>query len=246
MTAIIVDDEKNSREVLETMLKKHCPEVTVLGSCSGGEEFLNRMRNETPDILFLDIEMPGMNGFELLEHIGRSEFEIIFTTSYSEYAIKAIKHSALDYLLKPIDKDELIEAVQKAGRQKASLSSSRIEHLLQLLDLKKTSRRFAVSTSEGMTILNAADIVYCESEGPYCKFYFASNKTLIASKTLKETEEALQGTDFCRIHNSYLVNMNFVERYIRGEGGEVVLTTGRKLPVSRTKKQEFLQLFEKI
>lgn len=246
MTAIIVDDEKNSREVLETMLKKYCLEITVLGSCTGAEDFLGRLRSEQPDILFLDIEMPGMNGFEMLEHIGRSEFELIFTTSYSEYAIKAIKHSALDYLLKPIDKDELIQAVQKASKNVAPLSSSRVGHLLELLASKNASKRFGISTSEGMTILNTADIVYCESEGPYCKFYFAGNKTLVASRTLKETEEALHDADFCRIHNSYLVNMKFVERYIRGEGGEVVLTNGKKLPVSRTKKQEFLQLFERI
>jgi two-component system LytT family response regulator len=246
MRAVIVDDEKNSREVLETMLRKYCPEVTVLGSCSSAGEFLSRLRSEPPEILFLDIDMPGMNGFEMLGHIGRPEFEIIFTTSYSEYAIKAIKHSALDYLLKPIDKDELIEAVQKASRNAATLSSSRVGHLLELLASKSTSKRFGVSTSEGMTILNAADIIYCESDGPYCKFYFAGNKTLVASKTLKETEEVLNDADFCRIHNSYLVNMKFVDRYIRGEGGEVVLTNGKKLPVSRTKKQEFLQMFARI
>src|ERR1700749_1857078 len=155
MTAIIVDDEKNSREVLETMLQKYCPEITVLDSCSGAEDFLDRLQKEKPDLLFLDIEMPGMNGFEMLEHVNEPEFEIIFTTSYSEYAIKAIKHSALDYLLKPIDKDELIDAVQKAGKNKTSISSSRIGHLLDLLD-KRSSKRFAVSTSEGLTILNAA------------------------------------------------------------------------------------------
>jgi two-component system LytT family response regulator len=246
MTAIIVDDEKNSREVLATMLQKYCPEIAVLKSCSGAEEALERLQKEKPDILFLDIEMPGMNGFEMIEHINQPEFEIIFTTSYSEYAIKAIKHSALDYLLKPIDKDELIYAVKKASKNKTPFSSSRIEHLLELLQGKKSSRRFAVSTSEGLIILNAADILYCESDGPYCKFYFANNKTLITSRTLKEIEEVLQDYDFCRIHHSYLINMKFVDKYIRGEGGEVVLTNGKKLPVSRTKKQDFLLLFEKI
>ena len=246
MTALIIDDEKNSREVLETMLRKYCPEITLLASCGAAKEAVLRIQKEKPNLLFLDIEMPGMNGFELLEHLKDSVFELIFTTSYSEYAIKAIKHSALDYLLKPIDKEELIAAVQKASRNRSSVTSSRVDRLLELLDNKKVSKRFAVSTSEGLTILNAADIVYCESDGPYCKFYFSNNKTLIASKTLKETEDALQECDFCRIHNSYLINMKFVERYIRGEGGEVVLANGKTLPVSRTKKQDFLQLFEKI
>lgn len=246
MTAIIVDDEKNSREVLETMLQKYCPEITAIRSCSSAEEVLDQLKKGKPDILFLDIEMPGMNGFELLEHIDRPEFEIIFTTSYSEYAIKAIKHSALDYLLKPIDKDELIYAVQKAAKNKTYVPSSRIEHLLELLEAKKSAKRFAVSTSEGLIMLNAADIAYCESDGPYCKFYFVNNKTLTTSKTLKEAEEFLQDCDFFRIHHSYLINMKFVDKYIRGEGGEVVLANGKKLPVSRTRKQEFLLLLEKI
>ena len=246
MIAIIVDDEKNSREVLETMLRKYCPEITAIRSCSSAEEVLDSIKSEKPDILFLDIEMPGMNGFEMLEHVDRPEFEIIFTTSYSEYAIKAIRHSALDYLLKPIDKDELIYAVQKASKNKKPFSTSRIEHLLGLLEGKRSEKRFAVSTSEGLIMLNAADIVYCESDGPYCKFYFATNKPLTTSKTLKEAEEFLQDCDFFRIHHSYLINMKFVDRYIRGEGGEVVLTNGKKLPVSRTKKQDFLLLLEKI
>ena len=246
MTAIIVDDEEDSREVLGTLLKKYCPEVTVLKSCDGSEEALECLQKEKPDILFLDIEMPRMNGFQMLEHCQHPQFEIIFTTAYNEYAIKAIKHSALDYLLKPIDKDELISAVQKAIHRKVQVSSSRINHLLELLEMKKPAKRFGISTIEGVIMLNAADILYCESDGAYCKFYFTNNKTLLSSKTLKKTEEILQGCDFFRIHHSYLINMKFVEKYIRGEGGEVVMSNGKTLPVSRTIKQDFLRLLAMI
>jgi two-component system LytT family response regulator len=246
MTAIIVDDEKNSREVLETMLQKYCPGVTVLKSCNGAEETLEALQKNKPDILFLDIEMPDMNGFEMLEHIKEPGFEIIFTTAYNEYAIKAIKHSALAYLLKPIDKEELQLAIQKAEKNKMNVSASRIDHLLELLEIKKPLKRFGVSTAEGLIFLNAADIIYCESHGPYCKFYFVNQKSLLTSKTLKEAETILQDCDFFRIHHSYLINMKFVEKYVRGEGGEVVLTSGMVLPVSRTRKGDFLQMLKQM
>lgn len=246
MNAIIVDDEKNSREVLEIMLHKYCPEINLLTCCGSAEQTLNALQTHSPDIMFLDIEMPDMNGFEMLEHLPLPEFEIIFTTAYNEYAIKAIKHSALDYLLKPIDKDELIAAVQKAGRARLHFSDSRIHHLLELLELKKPVKRFAVSTTEGLIMLNADDIIYCESIGPYCRFFFVGGESLVTSKTLKEAEHILLDCGFFRIHHSYILNLKFIEKYVRGDGGEVVLTSGTILPVSRTRKNEFLLTFKRL
>jgi two-component system LytT family response regulator len=247
MTAIIVDDEKHCREVMEHLLHKHCNGVKILASCSNGEEALAALAKENPDILFLDIEMPGMNGFGLLEKFNHPSFEIVFTTAYNEYAIKAIRHSALDYLLKPVDKDELILTVQRAKEHKALKSSQRVDSLLELLNSKKKNKRFAVPTMDGLIMVDAETILYCESDSAYCKIYFInSNKPLVISKTLKEVEEVLQGNDFCRIHHSYCINMKCVQSYIRGEGGEVVLNTGQHLPVSRTRKQDFLSLLEKI
>jgi two-component system, LytTR family, response regulator len=205
------------------------------------------LEKEKPDILFLDIEMPGMNGFELLEKFHHPEWEIVFTTAYNEYAIKAIKQSALDYLLKPVDKDELVQTVQRAKEHKTLKASQRVDSLLEMLQLKKQSKRFAVPTVEGLIMVEAETVLYCESDSAYCKIYFMNQpKPLVISKTLKEVEEVLQGCDFCRIHHSYLINMKCVQSYIRGEGGEVVLNNGVHLPVSRTRKQDFLGLLEKI
>ncbi|HZV69018.1 MAG TPA: LytTR family DNA-binding domain-containing protein [Saprospiraceae bacterium] len=246
MTAIIVDDEKHCREVLEHLLSRHCHEVRLLANCASGAEVLGILQEESPDILFVDIEMPGMNGFELLEKCGERDFEIIFTTAYNEYAIKAIKHSALDYLLKPIDKEELKIAVARARAQKTQKPSDRINDLLQLLEMKKPAKRFAAATLEGLIMVNADDILYCESDSAYCKLYFSDGKSLLLSRTLKDVEESLSGENFCRIHHSYLINLNYVQKYIKGEGGEVIMNNGVNLPVSRTKKQDFLKLLEKI
>lgn len=247
MTAIIVDDEKHCREVLQHLLNKHCSSVKILASCANGEEALIAIAKQQPDILFLDIEMPGMNGFELLEQFHYPGFEIIFTTAYNEYAIKAIKHSALDYLLKPVDKDELIQTIERANNHKSLQASQRVDNLLDILNLKKKTKRFAVSTIEGLIMVDPETILYCESDSAYCKIFFInSNKPLVISKTLKEVEEVLQDGDFCRIHHSYCINMKCVQSYIRGEGGEVVLNNGTHLPVSRTRKADFLSRLEKI
>lgn len=247
MTAIIVDDEKHCREVMEHLLHKHCKDVKVTASCSNGAEALTALEKDTPDILFLDIEMPGMNGFELLEKIQQPSFEIVFTTAYNEYAIKAIKHSALDYLLKPVDKDELVLTTQRAKEHKALKAAQRVNSLLEILNNKKNNKRFAVPTLEGLIMVDTDTILYCESDSAYCKIYFINQpKPLIISKTLKEVEEVLHEQDFCRIHHSYFINMKFVQSYIRGEGGEVVLNNNIHLPVSRTKKQDFLSLLKKI
>lgn len=247
MNAIIVDDEKHCREVLTLLLQKHCPKVTIQAACADAVTALKAIDQQQPDILFLDIEMPDMNGFEMLEKIRDPEFEIIFTTAYNEYAIKAIKHSALDYLLKPIDKDELILAVKRVQKAKNQKAGARVDSLLELLNSKKPSRRFAVSTIEGLIMVNMDDILFCESDSAYCRLFFREQtKPMVISKTLKEVEEVLQGNNFCRIHHSYVINMKYVDRYIRGEGGEVIMSNGVHLPISRTRKQEFLNLLEKI
>jgi two-component system LytT family response regulator len=246
MTAIIVDDEEHCCEVLHSLIKKYCTDVQVVTFCFSGRDAIALLQKQKIDIIFLDIEMPGMNGFEFLEQCPVSNFEIIFTTAYNEYAIRAIRHSALDYLLKPVDKDELIQAVNRAKEQKSLKASLRIQKLLDMLDAKQKSKRIALPTSEGLVMINTDDIMYCKGEGPYCNFYFSNNKTLLISKTLKEAEEVLQSNNFCRIHNSYLVNLACIQKYIRGEGGEVILNNGVSLPVSRTRKQDFMQWLERL
>jgi two-component system LytT family response regulator len=246
MKAIIIDDEKHCREVLQSLLNKYCAGVEVVANCDSGQAALELLDVQQPDLVFLDIEMPGMNGFEWLDNCPRRDFAIIFTTAYNDYAIKAIKHSALDYLLKPIDKDELVTAVQRASGEKALKTADRVSQLLEAMQEKKPGKRFAVPTLEGLTLINPDDIEYVQSDGPYSHFYFTSRKHLLISKTLKEAEEVLPANDFFRIHNSYLVNLKYVQKYIRGEGGEVMMLNGEMIPVSRTKKQDFLALIEKI
>lgn len=246
MTAIIVDDEKHCREVLDHLLTRYCSDVHLLDICANGTDALRALELHTPDLLFLDIEMPEMNGFELLEKCRHRDFEIIFTTAYNEYAIKAIKHSALDYLLKPIDRDELISAVERARQHKSEKAHERIDDLLHILQNKKPARRFAAATMEGLIMVNADDIVYCESDSAYCKLVFRDGKSLLLSRTLKDVEETLLSEQFYRIHHSYLVNLNYVQKYTKGEGGEVSMINGTSLPVSRTRKHDFLKLLEKI
>ena len=248
MKAVIIDDEKHCREVLATLIGKYCPGVEIAESFTGGAEALQVIDKINPDIIFLDIEMPGMNGFEFLEKCPGKNFGIVFTTAYNEYAIKAIKHSALDYLLKPIDKNELVEAVEKAKEQNAQKTSSRVEQLLSTLNLKKENKRFAVPTLEGLIMLNSEEILYCESDGPYCTFHFITGtKPLLTSKTLKEAEEVLQGGgEFFRVHHSFLINLKFVQKYIRGEGGEVIMNNGKNIPVARSRKQDFMKVLERM
>jgi two-component system LytT family response regulator len=243
---MILDDEKHCRQVLETLLKKYCSEVNYIASYADPAEALAAVKAIKPDLVLLDIEMPGMSGFEWLNQCESRHFEVVFTTAYNEYAIKAIKHSALDYLLKPVDKEELIAAVEKATRTKEVMPDKRIQQLLDTLSCAQTNRRFAVSTLEGLTLINADEIVYVRSEGSYTHFVFADQRKMIISKTLKEIEEVLPAQDFFRIHHSYLINMRYLKQYIRGEGGEVIMKNGDIIPVSRNKKQEFLNLLERI
>ncbi|QHV97193.1 MULTISPECIES: LytR/AlgR family response regulator transcription factor [Spirosoma] len=246
MTAILVDDEKHCRDVLALLLAKYCPTVNLLASCADGREGVEAIEQHHPDLVFLDIEMPGMSGFDMLEACRFTDFRVIFTTAYNEYAIQAIRHNALDYILKPVDKDELIQAVAKAKQDKESRSSSKVDHFVEYLTRQKLGDRIALPTMEGLQILKAEDIYYCESDGGYTHFFLTSGKAVLISKTLKEVEEVLENKGFCRVHHGFLINLRYVQRYIRGDGGEVVMENNKTLPVSRNKKQEFLSLLEKI
>lgn len=246
MKAIIIDDEEHCSEVLEALLLRYCPVVQVMHAFHTGQQAIEWLQSNSVDLVFLDIEMPVMNGFEFLEKCPVNNYEIIFTTAYNEYAIQAIRHSALDYLLKPVDKDELVRAVQRANEQKAQLAERRISSLLDIMGGRQRALRLALSTMEGLIMINTEEIQYCKSDGPYCTFYFVNGKSMVISKTLKEVEDVLPADVFCRIHHSYIINLQSVQKYIRGEGGEVVLSGGVYMPVSRTRKQDFLQRLDRI
>ncbi len=250
MTALLVDDEKHCRDVLGILLQRYCPQVTLLASCADGPEGVAAIGQHQPDLVFLDIEMPGMSGFDLLETCQFTGFDVIFTTAYNEYAIKAIRHNALDYILKPVDKDELILAVAKAGRERAASrtlgTASPVGEFVAYLTRQKVGDRIALPTMEGLQILQSEDIYYCESDGGYTHFFLTNGKNVLISKTLGEVESVLESKGFCRVHHGYLINLRYVQRYVRGDGGEVIMTNNKNIPVSRNKKQEFLNFLEKI
>jgi two-component system LytT family response regulator len=246
MKALIVDDEKHSRHVMSLLLARYCPEIKVMAQCANAAEALVAISTHQPELVFLDIEMPGINGFTMLEKCDDRNFDVIFTTAYNEYAIQAIRHSALDYLLKPVDKDELIKAVARVRKNKRLMASERVDKLLQMLNMKKTIEQVALPTMEGLVMINTDDIVYCESDSAYTNFIFTDGKKILSAKTLKEVEDVLVTKNFYRVHNSFLINLRYIKKYIKGAGGEVVMINGSHIPISRTKKQEFLSMLEKI
>lgn len=242
ITATIVDDEPLSCESLASLLEKYCPEVKILDICYSGSQALQSIRLNKPDILFLDIEMPHMNGFELLEEIPSANFELIFTTSYDQYAIKAVRLSALDYLLKPVDREELQKAVQKAIQQSSHQLPQQIEILLQKLKEPGVSiNKIAIPTMEGLNMILTDSIISCESDSNYTILNLKGKQKLIASRTLKEIEEMLEEYAFARVHHSYLVNLNEVDKYVKGEGGYLLMTDGSAIDVSRSRKEMLLK-----
>jgi len=246
MNVVIIDVEIYCCEVLQLLLQKHCKQVANIRLFSNASEGLAFIRFNPPDILFLDIEMPIINGFDLLNELGEINFNVIFTTAYDKYAVKAFKFNAIDYLLKPIDKDELVKAVQKVIDKKPEERKQGNEILKQKAVFQKNPDLLAISSMDGITFIEIKDIVYCESDGSYTAFYFIDNRKIQTSKPIKDVEETLSESSFYRVHQSYLINMKHIRKYNRGDGGEVVMSNGKTINVSRQKKQEFLSFFSKI
>lgn len=243
--AIIVDDEVHCLDTLSILLKEYCPEVHILDECRSAKTAFEAIERLKPSLVFLDIEMPAMNGFELLEQFGEIPFAVIFTTSYDQYAIKAIRFSALDYLLKPIDPKELIAAVHKVEVQKQLPAAEQFEMLLNQVQHKESSfKKIAVPTSEGFELIPVDEILRCEADDNYTHFFLKSKNKIVACRTLKEVEEQLQDfSHFVRIHHSHVVNINEVTKYVRGEGGYVIMSDGSSVNVSRSRKETLLKWF---
>ena len=242
ITATIVDDEPYSCEALVTLLERYCPDVKVLDICYSAASALQSIREQKPQILFLDIEMPHMNGFELLEELPEIDFELIFTTSYDQYAIKAIRFSALDYLLKPVDQEELKKAVQKAVSGMKHSLPQQIDILLQKLNHPTIAvNKIAIPTMEGLEMVLVENIINCESDRNYSILFLKNKQKIIASRSLKEIEEMLDDYSFARVHHSHLVNLNEVEKYIKGEGGYLLMSDGTTVDVSRSRKEILLK-----
>jgi len=240
---IVVDDEPYACKALLTLLEKHCPAVKVEAACHSAKEAEEMISSIKPQLVFLDVEMPHKNGFELLESLAPVPFQVIFTTSYDQYAIKAIRFSALDYLLKPIDPQELKAAVKKASEL---LSSSSLPGQLDIL-LEKLrqpaalTNRIALPTMEGLQVIAVDSILYCMASSNYTTLVLKDKQKLIVSRTLKEIEEMLEEYPFLRIHHSCLVNLNEIKKYTRGEGGTLLMSDGAEVDVSRSKKEMLLK-----
>ncbi len=239
LTAIIIDDEAKGRMALKQKLLDYCEEIQWAGEAENGIEGIKLIEKIHPDIVFLDIEMPRMDGFEMLHRLPEKNFHIIFTTAYDQYAIKAIKYAAFDYLLKPIDIEELKIAVSKIHSRPQIHTGKKLELLDQNL-LKNNFNKIAISTLEGLLFFNISDIIHLEANSNYTTIYFTNRPKLLASRTLKDFEELLPTDIFFRTHHSHLINLNYIKRYIKGDGGQIELQNGNYVDVSRRKKEEFL------
>jgi two-component system LytT family response regulator len=246
--AVIIDDEKKSRETLRGLIQTFCNDITILAEADGFINGIEIIKKHNPEVVFLDIQMPDGSGFRLLESIKNITFDVIFTTAYDQFAIKAIRYSALDYLLKPIVPEELQNAVEKVkqNRKKGNLKSN-IEVLLENVSSGSNDpKKIVLSTSEGMHIVKVCDIIRCESDDYYTKFFLVDGKKIMVSKTLKENEQLLSEHNFIRPHKSHLVNINYIKSYIKTDGGYLVLTNDFKVPVSRRKKEKILEIINQL
>lgn len=242
ITAIIIDDEAKGRLALREKLSAYCPGVKVLAEASNGQEALLLIKQHQPQLVFLDIEMPRMNGFEMLNALPEKNFHIIFTTAYDQYAIKAIKYAAFDYLLKPIDIEELKTAVQKIAGKTNNQTNNQAELLQQNLQHPKNLlHKLAIPTLDGLLFYDINDIIHLEANSNYTFIHFSGKPKITTAKTLKEFEEILPDSIFFRTHHSHLINLNYIKRYIRGDGGQIELQNGNYVDVSRRKKEEFLK-----
>ena len=245
MNCIIIDDEKHCIKTLINLLETWFPEVNILASCNASTKAYTLIQLHKPDFIFLDIEMPLLNGFDLLSKFDLLYFDVIFTTAYDSYAIKAIKYSALDYLLKPIDKEDLASAIEKIRSKKSSISQSQVQMAIAVHG-RQLPDTIALPTPNGLAFASVNDIVYCIAEGSYTRLYMSELSEIILSRTLGNVEEMLADYNFFRIHHSTLINLRQVKKYIRGEGGEVFMSNGNYLKLARTRKNDFLNVFARV
>ena len=247
LQTLIVDDEKRGRELLRMVLATHCPEVKVIGEASNIKEAHNLIIATDPDLVFLDIEMPGGTGFDLLTKFDEINFEVIFVTAFDKYAIKAIKFSAMDYLLKPVDEEELVKAIKRVEEnQNKKSNKDRVSNLISNVRKPNDNQKIGLTSSDGLEFIEIKNILRCEADGKYTSVFLHDGKKLLVSKNLKEFEDLLTENNFFRIHHSHLVNLDYIKKYQSGRGGYVVMSDGSTITVSQRKKEDFLSSLKKI
>jgi two-component system LytT family response regulator len=247
LRTIIIDDEENVRRTLQKLLKSYCPNVKLVGEAEGVETGKNAIKKHLPDLVLLDIKMDDGTGFDLIKQLEPVDFKVIFITAYDEYAIHAIKFSALDYLLKPVDPDDLVEAVNRAEKLVLKELNQQLDALADnVATHDRLKKKIILKTFDHIHLVNVSDIVYCESDNNYTRFHLANAKTILVSTTLKEYEGMLSEYGFFRAHRSYLVNLGYIETFEKAEGGAIILRNNIKVPVSSRKKEQLLELLDRI
>lgn len=244
---LLIDDETAALEMLQWLLETYCPDVEVVAACTSGEEGLNAVMKHRPDLVFLDIDMPGMNGFDMLEKIEKPAFQVVFTTAHDQYAVRAFNYAALHYLLKPIDPDMLVATLDRYRSTRQGISREQLGILIENLSQQpKPVERIALSSGDGLVFVKTADIAYCRADSNYTHVIMADGRKITVARTLKELDETLAGSDFARVHASYLVNINHIQKYVKGDGGYIVMPDAAEISISRSKRDEFFQLFSKF
>lgn len=242
MNAIIIDDEQNSAELLATLLKRFTPDVQIKGIANSVDDGLKLISASDPDVVFLDVMLPGKGGFDLLAEIEQPDFEVVFTTAHDNFTLKALHVHAFDYLLKPLDKQELIDCVERLElKRKSGMIRKMGSQLHQLLQTMQKPDRIAIHSADRITIILLKDIISLEATGSYTSFNIKNEDKIVSSVNLKEYEELLTKQHFCRVHHSYIINLLEVKRYYKGDGGLIEMSDKTRLPLSKRRKEIFLQ-----
>ena len=246
INCIILDDEAMNVQLLSNMLQQHCPQVNILAAETNAKKGILLINELRPQLLFLDVEMPHMNGFETLKQLEPINFEVIFVTAFGKYAVEAFEHHAAGYLTKPVNTEKLVAAVNAASRRIEQKSINKnLFSLLEQNSRQSTPDKIPLSTTNGLVFVKIADIMYCESSGNYTHFFLCDDKKIIVSRQLGEYEKLLPENNFTRVHDKYIINLNYIKEYIKGSGGELVLENGKEIPVATRRKEDFLARFEK-
>lgn len=243
---VIIDDENKAREAIREMLNIYFDEIEIVGEADDVLSGIQLIKAVQPDLVFLDIKMPDGSGFDLLNRIDKKEFSLIFLTAYDEYALQAFKFSAIDYLVKPLDPDDLTRAMDRVKRYREIDRKNLTDLLENLKTIKKDSKKLVLKTAESIFLVNISDIIRCESMGNYTKFFFANQKPVLVSHTLKEYDEMLSEYQFFRVHQTHLVNLHHIIRLDKADGGVLVLDENQTVPVSTRKKEALLKALSEI
>jgi two-component system LytT family response regulator len=242
LRVVIVEDETHSREALKSLLLEFCENVEIVGMASDVDSAIKTIRETNPEVVFLDVELQTGTGFNVLEKVRDIRFDIIFTTAFEQYAVKAIKLSSIDYLLKPIDIAELQQAVEKARVKRSEEDQQKkLETLMSNLETSSGNKRICLATSEGLEFINVSDIIYCEASGSYTNFHLINGNKILVSKNLKEYETVLSDQNFMRVHNSFLINLIEVKKFVKSEGGYILMKDNTQISISQKKREEFME-----